>query len=163
MVDMAVHGPPDETEYYLDDRRVDRDRYHDVARSVTRRVLEASPRRVSEVRLMGTVLVLRGVDDEALERLGESGFAVTDEQLDGRRPATETVIEAVLSLYAPGLHHAHFFDGDGLGIAARYDDTMQHYWLPAPEMQEVRADLDPDVSAAVVERDEWVNQVDEEK
>lgn len=161
MCNMAVHGPPDETEYYFDHRRVERDRYHDVARSITRRVLEVGPRRVSEIRLMGTVTVLRGVDDEALETLREAGLTVTDEQLDGRVTSSEAVREAVLSLYAPGLHHAHFFDSDGHGIAARYDNTLQHYWLPTSKIQEVRGELDSDVSTALVKKDDFSKQMGE--
>ena len=161
MYDMAVNGPPGETEFYLDYRQVEEDQYHDIACSITRRVLEVSPRQVSEIRLMGTVLVLQGVDDEALETLSEAGYTVTDKQLDGRVASSKAVIEAVLSLYAPGLHHAHFFDSDGYGIAARYDDMLQHYWLPASNMQEVRAELDSEVSTALVQKDEYAKQIDE--
>lgn len=162
MADTSVSGPPDEEEYYLSQRRVRRDDYHDVARSVTRRVLDVSPRRVSEVRVAGTVTVLEGANDIALETLREAGFTVSDEQLDGKVASSGRVIDAVLSLYAPGLHHAHFLDSDGYGIAARYDDTLQHYWLPAAAYGELRRELDSDVSDALFPIGEFRELMDRE-
>lgn len=163
MVDMSVNGPLEEREYYLDKHRLDQSHYHDIARSITQHVLEASPRRVSEIRLMGTLPLLRGVDGEALETLREVGFTVADEQLDGRVASSEAVIKAVLSLYAPGLHHAHFFDSDGYGIAARYDDTLQHYWLPEATSREVREELDSKTSAAFVSKDEFAERIEQRR
>ena len=156
MGDVSVAGPPNEREYYLYQPRVERDEYHDIARSITRRVLDVSPRRVSEIRVMGTIPVLEaaGVSQEALNTLCKAGFAVTDEQLDGRVGSSEEAIDAVLSSYAPGLHHAHFFDSDGYGIAARYDDTLQHYWLPASAYLELRAEVEPEVRTALLTIDE---------
>lgn len=160
MVDMSVEGPPHETEYYLSQDQVERSKYHNIARSLTRCVLDVHPRRVSEIRLMGTIPVLDGVDDEALETLREGGVTVTDERLDGRIVASDGIIDAVLSLYAPGLHHAHFFDSDGYGIAARYDDTFQHYWLSASAYPTVKRRLDPTVLDALLTIDE-LEEVDD--
>ena len=156
MVDMSVAGPPKETEYYLYQPRVERDKYHDVACSITRCVLDISSRRASEIRVMGTIPVLKAasVDEEALSTLCEAGFTVTDEQLDGRVASSEEAVDAVLSLYGPGLHHAHFFDSDGYGIAARYDDTLQHYWLPASAYPELKEAVEPDVHTALLTIDE---------
>lgn len=156
MVDMSVAGPPNETEYYLYKPRVNRGKYHDVACSLTRRILAVSPRRVSEIRVMGTIPVLKaaGADEDVLDTLREAGFTVTDEQLDGRVASSEDVVDAVLSLYAPGLHHAHFFDSDGYGIAARYDDTLQHYWIPMSAYRKLEQAVESEVLAALLTGDE---------
>lgn len=156
MVNMSVAGPPNETEYYLYQPRVKRSEYHDVACSITRCVLDVNPRRVSEIRVMGTIPILKaaGVDEEVLSTLRETGFTVTDEQLDGRVASSEEAVDTVLSLYGPGLHHAHFFDKDGYGIAARYDDTLQHYWLPASAYPELKEAVEPEVRTALLTIDE---------
>ena len=153
MVDMSVKGPPDETEYYLHEDRLEQSEYHDIARSLTRQVLDASPRRVSEIRLMGTISVLKraGADEDALNTLHDAGFTITDKQLDGRVTASEEVTNAVLSLYLPALHHAHFFDSNGYGIAARYDDHFQHYWLPASVYPTLKQQLCPAALKALEE------------
>jgi hypothetical protein len=57
-------------------------------------------------------------------------------------------------VYRSGLHHAVFVDSAGYGIAARYDGSLQHYWLPTTTASELRDTLEPSVRHALLTKDE---------
>jgi hypothetical protein len=159
MSDLSVTGPSDETEYYLYRPRLTEHQYQDVARSLTRQVLTLSPRRVNEVRIQGTVSLVKlgGAKESALETLREAGFTVTDGQINGQTASSPDVVDAILSVYTPGLHHALFVDTDGDGIAARYDGSRQHYWLPTAIASTLKESLEPAVRSAFLSTDELEN------
>ena len=160
-----MRGPPDENEYYLERDRLDSDEYHDIARETTQKVLTACPRNATKVRVRGEPDLLREyVNEAAVELLADAGATVTGrkagigpltvstEQLRACLSATPEVVEAVLSLFSDPLWHAHFFDEKEQGIAARYDGTMQHYWLPEQTYETLAKDLSEDVTDAIVTR-----------
>jgi hypothetical protein len=95
-----------------------------------------------------------GAEESALETLREAGLTVTDEHISGQVASSPDVVDAVLSVYTPGLHHALFVDSDGDGIAARYDGSLQHYWLPTTTASELRDTLEPSVRHALLTKDE---------
>lgn len=72
----------------------------------------------------------------------------------GRCSAIPGVVEAVLTLYMLGIWEAHFFDNEGKAIAARFDDTIQHYWLPESAYRQLGERLDPALFSTVVTKDE---------
>jgi|AntRauTorcE11898_2_1112593.scaffolds.fasta_scaffold04732_6 hypothetical protein len=155
---MSVEGPPDETEYYLYEDYLPSEQYDEIARRVTAAVLEVSPRAVAEIRVWGIMEWLRETDEEAVDTLIDGGITYEESSFDlgtlrGRCSATPAIIEAVLSLYNPGLWHAHFFDEKGFGISARYDDSLQHYWLPKSAFFRLNEKLEPEVHTALVTMD----------
>ncbi|WP_336337753.1 hypothetical protein [Haloarcula brevis] len=156
MSELSVTGPSDETEYYLYRPRMTEHEYQDVARSLTRQVLAISPRQVNEIRIQGTVSLMKsgGAEDSSLETLREAGFTITDGHINGQAASSPDVVDAILSAYTPGLHHALFVDTDGYGIAARYDGSLQHYWLPTTTASELKESLDPAVRSAFLSTDE---------
>jgi hypothetical protein len=97
---------------------------------------------------------LGGAEESALETLREAGCTVTDGQINWQAASSPDVVDAILSAYAPGLHHALFIDTDGYGIAARYDGSLQHYWLPATTASELKKSLEPAVRSALLSIDE---------
>jgi hypothetical protein len=160
--DLTVTGPPHETEYRLEEDHLNSDRYHEIARTTTQKVLTVNPRDVAKVRIRGEPDLLRKyVDAGVVELLMDAGATVTGkkmsagpitfstQQLQACLKGTPEIIEAVLSLHSDSLWHAHFLDEDGQGIAARYDGTMQHYWLPQQAYQHLLEDLDEDVANAM--------------
>lgn len=153
--DEPIDGPNDETRYLLYGDRLPADRYHEFARTVTGAVLEASPRDVAEVEVTGVAEFLRRRDEAAVETLLGNGLSYVETEyndgtLEGRCEATRHVVAALLSLYGSGLVHAHFLDGEEDAIAARFDDTLQYYWLPEGARERVRERLGPALSSAVV-------------
>lgn len=162
----SVDGPDGETRYHLFEDRLPTDRYHESARVVTKAVLEASPREPAEIDVTGVAAFLRRRDEAAVETLLENGVSYVETEyndgtLEGRCEATPRVVAAVLSLYGSGLIHAHVLDDEGDAITARFDDTLQYYWLPEGTREEVRARLDPTLSSAIV-TDEEVEQIADE-
>jgi hypothetical protein len=159
MCGLSVAGPSEETEYYLYRPRITEHEYHDVARSLTRQVLALSPRRVNEIRIQGAIPLMKagGAEESALETLREAGLTITDEHINGQVASSPDVVDAVLSVYTPGLHHALFVDSDNHGIAARYDGSLQHYWLPTTSASELRDMLEPSVRHALVTKDELID------
>jgi hypothetical protein len=156
MSELSVTGPSDEVEYYLYRPRMTEHEYQDVARSLTRQVLALSPRRVNEIRIQGTVSLMKlgGAEESSLETLCEAGFTITDGHINGQAASSPDVVDAILSAYTPGLHHALFVDTDGYGIAARYDGSLQHYWLPTTTASELKESLEPAVRSALLSTDE---------
>lgn len=156
MSELPVTGPSGETEYYLYRPRITEHEYQDVARSLTRQVLALSPRRVNAIRIEGTVSLMKlgGAEESALETLREAGCTVTDGQINGQAASSPDVVDAIFSAYTPGLHHALFIDTDGYGIAARYDGSFQHYWLPTSTASELKKSLEPAVRSALLSIDE---------
>ncbi|ELZ84990.1 hypothetical protein C453_10430 [Haloferax elongans ATCC BAA-1513] len=157
-VESGPKGPANESEYVLHQDRLPSDRYHELARIVTKEVLSVSPRAVAEVEVGGIADFLRNRDETAVETLLENGAsyvesATNDGTIEGRCSANPGVVEAVLTVYMPGLWQAHFLDAEGEAIAARYDDRVQHYWLPEPAYAELGERLDSDLFSAVVPRD----------
>ncbi|UVE49841.1 hypothetical protein KU306_13095 [Haloferax larsenii] len=157
-VESGPKGPANETEYVLHQDRLPSDRYHELARTVTKEVLSVSPRTVAEVEVGGIADFLRNRDEAAVETLLENGAslvesATNDGTIEGRCSANSGVVEAVLTFYMPGFWQAWFLDADGKAIAARYDDRIQHYWLPEPGYAELGERLDSDLFSAVVPKD----------
>ena len=130
----SVDGPDDETKYILHKDGLPSDRYHELARMITEAVLDVNPRKVATVGVQGIDEFLRNRNEEAVKTLLESEISYVESEyndgtIEGRCAATPDVVEAVLSLYIPGLTHAYFLDSEGEAIAARFDDTLQYYWL----------------------------------
>jgi hypothetical protein len=111
---------------------------------------------VNAIRIQGTVSLMKlgGAEESALETLREAGCTVTDGQINGQAASSPDVVDAIFSAYTPGLHHALFIDTDGYGIAARYDGSLQHYWLPTLTASELKKSLEPAVRSALLSIDE---------
>ena len=159
----TIDGPDDETKYILYKDRLPSDRYHELARTVTEVVLEVSPREVDSIGVEGIDDLLRDLDEDAVEGLLENGISYVetkynDGTIEGQCAATPNIVEAVLSLYFPGLMQAYFLDSDGKAIAARFDDTLQYYWLPETAYQRLGEQLESDLFLAVV-TDEELEQI----
>ena len=110
----TVDGPDDETRYILYRNRLPADRYHELARTTTEAVLKVSPRAVTGVEVQGIDAFLRNRDEVAVETLLDGGVSYVESEyndgtIEGRCTATPDVVEAVLSLYMPGLNHAQYF------------------------------------------------------
>jgi len=73
-----------------------------------------------------------------------------DGTIEGRCAATPDVVEAVLSLYISGLIHGYFLDSEGEATAARFDDTLQYYWLSETAYRQRGERLNPDLFSAVI-------------
>jgi hypothetical protein len=151
----SVDGPDDETKYILHKDGLPSDRYHELARTITEAVLDVSPREVATVGVQGIDDFLRDRNEEAVETLLESGVSYVESEyndgtIEGQCAATLDVVEAVLSLYTPGLIHAYFSDSEGKAIAARFDDTLQYYWLPKDVYRQLGERLNPDLFSAVI-------------
>lgn len=146
-MDMTVEGPADETRYYLDETEIEGE-YHPISRDTTRLILEASPRNATKIRIFATRPLLS--NQEAVQRLCDCPRIACDEDsIQGRTTITPEVLDDVFSIYEAGLHHIHFFDSDGKGIAARYDDRMQQYWLPRSVYEDLEDDLPENVYNAI--------------
>ena len=85
-----------------------------------------------------------------------------DGTIEGRCVATPDVVEAVLSLYIPGLIHTYFLDSEGEAIAARFDDTLQYYWLPEATYRQLGERLKPDLFSAVITLEELEQIIEKE-
>ena len=146
-MDMTVRGPSDESKYYLNETKLG-DQYHSISRDTTRLVLEASPRQPSEIRVFATRPLLS--DQEAAHQLCEHpGITCGEDTIQGRTAISPEVLDNVFSIYEAGLHHIHFFDSDGKGIAARYDDRLQHYGLPNSVYRNLKSELPEEVYNAI--------------
>lgn len=159
----TIDGPDDETRYILYRDRVPSGHYHELARTITEAVLKASPRDIARVGVQGIDDLLRARDEQAVETLLGNGIsyietAYNDGSIEGRCAATPTVVEAVLSLYIPGLMQAYFLDREGRAIAARFDDTVQYYWLSDDAYQQCGEQLESDLFSAIV-TDEELEQI----
>lgn len=163
----TIGGPSDETKYILSKDRLPPGHYHELARTITEIVLEVSPREVAEIEVEGIDDLLRDRDERAVETLLENGISYVETEcndgtIEGRCSATPTGIEAVLSLYFPGLMQAYFLDSDGKVIAARFEDTLQYYWLPEAAYQRLGEQLESDLFSAVVTEKELEQLIERE-
>ena len=163
----SVDGPDNETKYILHKERIPSDRYHELARTTTEVVLDVSPREVAAVGVRGIDDFLRDRNEEAVKTLLESGVSYVESEyndgtIEGRCAATQDVVEAVLSLYIPGLIHAYFLDSEGEAIAARFDDTLQYYWLPETAYRQLGERLNPDPFSAVITQKELEQIIERE-
>ena len=164
----SVDGPDDETEYILHKDGLPSDRYHELARTITEAVLDVSPRKVASVGVQGIDEFLRNQNEEAVKTLLESEVSYVENEyndgtIEGRCAATPDVIKAVLSLYTPGLIHAYFLDSEGEAIAARFDDTLQHYWLSENAYRQLGERLNPDLFSAVITQKELEQIIERER
>lgn len=92
-------------------------------------------------------------DQEAVQRLCDCpGIDCDEDGIRGRTTITPEVLDDVFAIYEAGLHHIHFFDSDGKGIAARYDDRMQQYWLLESVFEDLEEDLPKNVYNALGQR-----------
>ena len=164
----SVDGPDDETNYILHKDGLPSDRYHELARTITEAVLEVSPRKVATVGVQGIDEFLRNRDEEAVKTLLEGEISYVENEyndgtIEGRCAATPDVVEAVLSLYIPGLVHAYFLDSEGEAIAARFDDTLQYYWLSERAYRQLGERLNPDLFSAVMTQKELEQIIERER
>lgn len=164
----SVDGPDDETKYILHEDGLPSNRYHELARTITEAVLDVSPREVATVGVQGIDDFLRNRDEEAVKTLLESGVSYVESEhndgtLEGRCVATQDVVEAVLSLHIPGLIHAYFLDSEGKAIAARFDDTLQYYWLLEAAYRQLGERLKPDLFSAVITLEELEQIIERER
>lgn len=164
----SVDGPDDETKYILHKDGLPSDRYHELARTITEAVLDVSPRKVASVGVQGIDEFLRNQNEEAVKTLLESDVSYVENEyndgtIEGRCAATPDVIKAVLSLYTPGLIHAYFLDSEGEAIAARFDDTLQHYWLSETAYRQLGERLNPDLFSAVITQKELEQIIERER
>jgi len=164
----SVDGPDDETKYILHKDGLPSDRYHELARTITEAVLDVSPRKVASVGVQGIDEFLRNQNEEAVKTLLESEVSYVENEyndgtIEGRCAATPDVIKAVLSLYTPGLIHAYFLDSEGEAIAARFDDTLQHYWLSETAYRQLGERLNPDLFSAVITQKELEQIIERER
>ena len=140
-----VRGPIEETQYILDRDRAGRSQYHPVARDATRTALEVSPRKATEIVVLGHPENLRLIDESALETLlneselttvGQTrtlllpGLKIDNKRLAGRVEASSKLTDAVFSLYSGHLLGAYFLDENQQAITALFDTPMQVFWLP---------------------------------
>ncbi|MDS0279836.1 hypothetical protein NDI85_18785 [Halomicroarcula sp. S1AR25-4] len=164
----TVDGPDDETRYILHEDRLPSDRYHELARTITEAVLDVSPREVATVGVQGIGDFLRDRDEEAVKTLLESGVSYVESEhndgtIEGQCVATPDVVEAVLSLHIPGLIQAYFIDNEGEAIAARFDDTIQYYWLPEAAYRQLGKRLKSDLFSAVITHEELEQIIERER
>ena len=164
----SVDGPDNETKYILHKDGFPSDRYHEFARTITEAVLDVSPRKVATIGVQGIDDFLRDRNQEAVKTLLESGVSYVESEyndgtIQGRCAATQDVVEAVLSLYIPGLIHAYFLDSEGKAVAARFDDTFQYYWLPEAAYRQLGERLNPDPFSAVITPEELEQIIERER
>jgi hypothetical protein len=164
----SVDGPDDETKYILHKDGLPSDRYHELARMITEAVLDVNPRKVATVGVQGIDEFLRNRNEEAVKTLLESEISYVESEyndgtIEGRCAATPDVVEAVLSLYIPGLTHAYFLDSEGEAIAARFDDTLQYYWLSERAYRQLGERLNPDLFSAVMTQKELEQIIERER
>ena len=164
----SVDRPDDETNYILHKDGLPSDRYHELARTVTEAVLDVSSRKVVTVGVQGIDEFLQNRNEEAVKTLLESEISYVESEyndgtIEGRCAATPDVVEAVLSLYIPGLTHAYFLDSEGEAIAARYDDTLQYYWLSERAYRQLGEQLNPDLFSAVMTQKELEQIIERER
>lgn len=144
------------------------DRYHELARTITEAVLDVNPRKVATVGVQGIDKFLRNRNEEAVKTLLESEISYVesdynDGTVEERCAATPDVVKAVLSLYVPGLTHAYFLDSEGEAIAARFDDTLQYYWLSERAYRQLGERLNPDLFSAVMTQKELEQIIERER
>jgi len=164
----SVDGPDDEMKYILHKDGLPSDRYHELARTITEAVLDVNPRKVATVGVQGIDEFLRNRNEEAVKTLLESEISYVESEyndgtIEGRCAATPDVVEAVLSLYIPGLTHAYFLDSEGEAIAARFDDTLQYYWLSERTYRQLGERLNPDLFSAVMTQKELEQIIERER
>jgi len=164
----SVDGADDETKYILHKDRLPSNRYHELARTITEAVLDVSPREVATVGVQGIDAFLRDRNEEAVKTLLEGGVSYVESEyndgtIEGQCVATPDVVEAVLSLYIPGLTHTYFLDGEGEAIAARFDGTLQYYWLPETAYRQLGERVKPDLFSAVITLEELEQIIEKER
>jgi len=62
-----------------------------------------------------------------------------------------------------GLTHAYFLDSEGEAIAARFDDTLQYYWLSERAYRQLGERLNPDLFSAVMTQKELEQIIERER
>lgn len=127
-------GLPPIRGYYIREDGIDGEERDRIGRKVARAVIDLSPRGVTHIELMA-IPEFENNDPEAFEQLvretgiGFESHGIRGTWLEATVEASETVIDAVIRLFAGGLLTAVFYDHEGRKIFTRHDGSHMSFYL----------------------------------
>jgi hypothetical protein len=125
---------------HIDVSGVDREEGEELAKSIARKVLEASEREPATIEVM-SVHLLREVAPESYDLLAETGDVGTEDGLEGTVEASDETVDTVLDLFHPTLIMAVIRDGDEQVIFARHEYAAMEFSLSEDSCEELEAEL----------------------
>jgi hypothetical protein len=145
--------------YYLREDTIDGEERDRIGKKIACAVIDLSPREVGHVELMATP-GLGNDDPEAFEQLAQEigiefeSHGLRGTWLEATVEASETIIDAVIRLFAGRLLTATFYDHEGRKIFARHDGSRMSFYLEAELFDDLTERLSPD-EVDRIERSGW--------
>ena len=124
----------------IDVSDTDREEGEELARSIARKVLQASEREPATIEVM-SIHLLRDVAPESYDMLARAGDVETEDGLEGTVEASDETVDAVLDLFHPMLIKAVIRDEDDQVIFARHEYAAMEFSLGEDAYKELEAEL----------------------
>ena len=125
---------------HIDVSDIDREEGEELAKSIARKVLEASERELATIEVM-SVHLLREVAPESYDVFARAGDVETEDGLEGTVEASDETVDAVLDLFHPTLIKAVIRDEDQKMIFGRHEYAAMEFSLSEDSYEELKAEL----------------------
>lgn len=125
---------------HIDVSDIDREEGEELARSIARKVLQASEFEPATIEVM-SVHLLREVAPESYDTLTRAGDVETEDGLEGTVEASDETVSAVLDLFHPTLIKAVIRDENEQVIFARHEYAAMEFSLSEDAYEELEAEL----------------------
>lgn len=145
--------------YYLREDNIDGEERDRIDKKIARAVINLSPREVAYVELMA-IPGLENDDPEAFEQLIQEtdiefeSHGIRGTWLEATVEASETIIDAVIRLFAGRLLTATFYDCEGRKIFTRHDGSHMSFYLEIELFDDLTEQLSSD-GVDRIERNGW--------